>query len=140
MTIERTLTIIKPDGTAQKVVGEVIRRLEAGGFRILGMKMTQLTRAQAQGFYVVHKERPFYKSLTEFMVEGPIVVIALEGENAIARLREMMGPTDSTKAPKGTIRGDFGASIERNVIHGSDSAESATFELKYFFNALELCG
>src|SRR2546425_13231094 len=120
MAIERTLAIIKPDGTAQKVVGEVIRRLETNQFRILGMKMLQLSQLQAQGFYIIHKERPFYKSLTTFMTEGSIVAIALEGENAIARWRDLMGPTDSTKAPKGTIRGDFGASIERDIVHGSD--------------------
>ena len=140
MAIERTLAIIKPDGVAQKVSGEVIRRIEGNSFRILGLRMVHMSPAQAEGFYAVHRERPFFKSLTAFMSEGPVVVLALEGDNAIARWREMMGPTDSTKAPKGTLRGDYGASIERNVVHGSDSAESASYELKYFFNALELCG
>lgn len=136
--VERTLTIIKPDGVASGRIGEIIKRLEANRFRILAIKMLHLTKAQAEGFYIVHKERPFYSSLTTFMSEGPVVVMALQSENAIAKLRDLMGATDSTKAPKGTIRGDFGSSIERNVIHGSDSQASAAFEIGYFFSALEL--
>jgi nucleoside-diphosphate kinase len=136
--MEKTLTIIKPDAVAKGVIGEVIKRLEANQLKIRAMKLVHLTKAQAEGFYIVHQARPFYSSLTTFMSEGPVVIMALEGENAIVRLRNLMGPTDSTKAPKGTIRGDFGTSIERNAIHGSDSPESAAFEIGYFFNALEM--
>ncbi|MBI1745308.1 MAG: nucleoside-diphosphate kinase [Acidobacteria bacterium] len=138
--MERTLTIVKPDGTAQGIVGEVVRRLEANRFKILGMKMIRMSPAQAAGFYLVHQGKHFYESLTAFMSEGPVVVMALEGEAAIGRLRDLMGPTDPKKAPRGTLRGDYGTSIERNVIHGSDSPESVAFEVPYFFNALELCG
>ncbi|MEW5806607.1 MAG: nucleoside-diphosphate kinase [Acidobacteriota bacterium] len=136
--MERTLSIVKPDGVGQKVIGEVIRRFEANGLKILGLKMVHMSKREAEGFYVVHKDKPFYGSLTDFMSSGPAVIMALEGEDAIRKVRDIMGPTDSTKAPKGTIRGDYGFSIEKNIIHGSDSPESAKFEIPYFFNALEL--
>lgn len=135
--MQRTLAIIKPDGVRQKVVGEVIKRLEAAGFRILGIKVVRLTSQQAGIFYAVHRERPFYKSLTEFMSSGPIVPILLEAENAIERLRTLMGATDPSKAAAGTIRKDLASNIEQNVIHGSDSPESARGEISFFFSELE---
>jgi len=137
--MERTLTIIKPDGVAANLVGEVIRRLEAKGLRPAAMKMLRLSPDQAAGFYHVHRERGFFESLVGFMTSGPVVVMVLEGEGAIARLRELMGATDPAKAAAGTIRKDFASSIEKNVIHGSDSPESAEFEVGYFFNRLEIC-
>ncbi len=136
--LERTLAIVKPDGVSKGVIGEIIKRLETNQFKILGLKLIHLSKAQAQGFYIVHKDRPFYDSVTTFMSEGPVVAMVLEAEGAISKLRNLMGPTDATKAPKGTIRGDFGSSIERNIIHGSDSPESAAFEVSYFFSAVEL--
>jgi nucleoside-diphosphate kinase len=136
--VQRTLAIIKPDGVAAGQTGEVIRRYEGAGFRILGLRLIQLTRAQAEGFYAVHRERPFFGSLCDFMTEGPVVVVALEGESAITRLRELMGATDPAKAALGTIRKDLATSIERNVVHGSDSPESAAMEIPYFFSALDL--
>lgn len=135
--MQRTIAIIKPDGVRQKVVGEVIKRLEAAGFRILGIKLVRLTSQQAGAFYAVHRERPFYKSLTEFMSSGPIVPILLEAENAIERLRTLMGATDPSKAAAGTIRKDLASNIEQNVIHGSDSPESAHGEISFFFSELE---
>lgn len=135
--MQRTIAIIKPDGVRQKVVGEVIKRLEAAGFRILGIKLVRLTSQQAGAFYAVHRERPFYKSLTEFMSSGPIVPILLEAENAIERLRTLMGATDPSKAAAGTIRKDLASNIEQNVIHGSDSPESARGEISFFFSELE---
>jgi nucleoside-diphosphate kinase len=137
--MERTLTIIKPDGVAANLVGEVIRRLEAKGLRPAAMKMLCLSPDQAAGFYHVHRERGFFDSLVGFMTSGPVVVMVLEGDQAIARLRELMGATDPAKAAAGTIRKDFASSIEKNIIHGSDSAESAEFEIGYFFNRLEIC-
>jgi nucleoside-diphosphate kinase len=137
--MERTLTIIKPDGVAANLVGEVIRRLEAKGLRPAAMKMLRLSPDQAAGFYHVHRERGFFDSLVGFMTSGPVVVMVLEGDQAIARLRELMGATDPAKAAAGTIRKDFASSIEKNIIHGSDSAESAEFEIRYFFNRLEIC-
>jgi nucleoside-diphosphate kinase len=137
--MERTLTIIKPDGVAANLVGEVIRRLEAKGLRPAAMKLLRLSPDQAAGFYHVHRERGFFDSLVGFMTSGPVVVMVLEGDGAIARLRELMGATDPAKAAAGTIRKDFASSIEKNVIHGSDSPESAEFEIGYFFNRLEIC-
>jgi len=138
MGIEKSLVMVKPDGVAKGAVGDVISRFEKAGFKILGLKMVSMDKKVAQGFYVVHKERPFYNDLTNFMSSGPTAVIALEGEGAIVKIRDMMGPTDSKKALKGTIRGDWGTDVERNAVHGSDSKESADFEIPYFFNRLEL--
>ena len=136
--MERTLSIIKPDGVAKNVIGEVIKRFEANGIKIAAMKMLQLTKTQAQGFYAVHKERPFFNSLTDFMTSGPIVVMVLEGEDVIAKNRELMGATNFKDAKEGTIRRDYATDIEQNVVHGSDAPETATFEIKYFFNDLEI--
>jgi nucleoside-diphosphate kinase len=136
--MQRTLAIIKPDGVSQGVAGNVLARLEAEGFTILGLKMIHMSKKDAEGFYAVHRERPFFESLTDFMSSGPSVVLVLERDNAIAALRDVMGATDPAKAAEGTIRKEFATSIERNVIHGSDSPESASFEIPYFFNALEL--
>ncbi len=136
--MERTLSIIKPDGVAKNVIGEVIKRFEANGIKIAAMKMLQLTKTQAQGFYAVHKERPFFNSLTDFMTSGPIVVMVLEGEDVIAKNRELMGATNFKDAKEGTIRRDYATDIEQNVVHGSDAPETAAFEIKYFFNDLEI--
>ena len=138
MALERTLTIIKPDAVQQGVVGRVVTKIEEAGFRILAARLIHLTPAQAGGFYIVHKDRPFYGSLCAFMTQGPCMPIVLEGEGAIARLREIMGATDPAKAAPGTIRKDFAASIEANAVHGSDSPESAAFEIPYFFGATEI--
>ncbi len=138
--MERTLTIIKPDAVARHMVGEIIERLEKEKFRIVAMKMVHLTMQQAEGFYAVHRRRPFFPSLTKFMTENRIVVMVLEGEEVIGKLRELMGATDPAKAGEGTIRKQFGSSIERNVIHGSDAPETARFEISYFFNAFEIPG
>ncbi len=138
MAIQRTFTIIKPDATAAGHVGEIITELERAGFRILALKKLHLTRAQAEGFYAVHSHRPFFESLVTFMTEGEIVPIALERDNAIAALRDLMGPTNASEAPPETIRGKFGTSIERNAIHGSDAPETAAVELAFFFSRLEL--
>ena len=137
--MERTLTIIKPDGVAANLVGEVVRRLEGEGLRPVAIKMLRLAPDQAAGFYHVHRDRGFFESLMKFMTSGPVVVAALEGEGAVARLREVMGATDPAKAAAGTLRKDFASSIEKNIIHGSDSPSSAAFEIGYFFNSLELC-
>ncbi len=136
--MERTLSIIKPDGVARGVIGEVVKRLEANGLNIIAMKMIHMTKAQAEGFYAVHRERPFFDSLTAFMSSGPAVVMILEGENAISRYRELMGATNYKDAAEGTIRRDFATDIEKNVVHGSDAPETAAFELGYFFNAFEI--
>ncbi|MFC1515153.1 nucleoside-diphosphate kinase [Thermodesulfobacteriota bacterium] len=138
--MERTLSIIKPDGVSRGVVGEVIRRLEAENLKIIAMKMVELTKDQAKGFYAVHKERPFFESVTDFMSSGPAVVMILEGENAISRYRELMGATNFEEAAEGTIRRDFATDIEKNVVHGSDSPETADFEINYFFNCFEIMG
>lgn len=140
MALARTLTIVKPDAVHQRVAGEIIRRFEAEGFRIVAMKMVRLTRQQAEGFYAVHRERPFFASLTRFMSSGPSIPMVLEGEDVVRRLRDVMGATDPAKAADGTIRRAFASSIEHNVVHGSDSPESAAFEIGYFFGGLELCG
>jgi nucleoside-diphosphate kinase len=136
--LERTLSIVKPDAVAAGATGDILSRFEKAGLEIIALKKMRLTEAQAQGFYAVHKERPFFSDLVKFMTEGPIVVSALEGENAIAKNRELMGPTDSTQAEPGTIRGDHGTDIERNAVHGSDAPETARIEIAYFFNAMEV--
>jgi len=138
MAIERSLVMVKPDGVAKGAAGDVISRFEKSGLKLIGLKMIHMEKREAEGFYVVHRERPFYNDLTNFMSSGPAVIIALEGEGAIAKIRDMMGPTDSKKAPKGTIRGDWGTDVEKNAVHGSDSRESASFEIPYFFSRLEL--
>jgi len=137
---QRTLSIVKPDAVAKGATGDILRRFEQAGLQIVALKKVRLTREQAQGFYAVHKERPFYGDLVKFMTSGPIVVSALEGPGAIDRNRELMGPTDSTQAAPGTIRGDFGTDIERNAVHGSDAPETARVEIAYFFNATEILG
>ena len=136
--LERTLAIIKPDAVERGLVGEIIRRIEAERFRIRGLKMVHLTKAQAEGFYAVHRGKPFFESLTTFMSSGPCVVLLLEGEAAISRWREIMGATDPARAAEGTLRRQFGTTIERNAVHGSDAPETAAFEIAYFFNALEI--
>jgi nucleoside-diphosphate kinase len=139
MAVERTLVIVKPDAVAKGVAGRIISRFEEAGLKILAAKWVHLAKAQAAGFYVVHKERPFYPSLCAFMTQGPCLPMVLEGENAINRVRELMGATDPAKAEPGTIRQEFASSIEANAVHGSDSPESAAFEIPYFFDALEIC-
>lgn len=136
--MERTLSIVKPDGVKKNVIGEVIRRFEQKGLRVTGLRLIQLSKQDARNFYVVHKERPFYDSLTSFMSEGPIAVMVLEGENAIATVRETMGATNYKDAAPGTIRADFATDIERNVVHGSDSVTSADYEIPFFFSSLDL--
>ena len=138
MAFERTLTIIKPDAVAKGATGQIIARFEEAGLKVLAAKLVHLSPAQAGGFYIVHKERPFYASLCQFMTSGPCMPIVLEGDGAIARLRDLMGATDPAKAAAGTIRKDFASSIEANAVHGSDSPESAAFEIAYFFGALEI--
>lgn len=138
--MERTLSIIKPDGVSRGLIGEVVKRLENNDIKIIAMKMIQMTQKQAQGFYAVHKERPFFNSLTEFMTSGPVVVMVLEGENVIARYRDLMGATNYKEAAEGTIRKDFATDIEKNVVHGSDAPETAAFEIGYFFNSFEIMG
>ncbi len=137
--MQRTLVIVKPDAVRRKQVGEVIRRFEAAGLTIRALKMVSLERRDAEGFYQVHRERPFFVSLTQFMSSGATVAMVLEGPEAIARVRQLMGATDPAKAEPGTIRRDLATSIEQNVVHGSDSPESAAYEIPYFFTALELC-
>ncbi len=136
--MQRTLAIIKPDAVRQKNTGEILRRLEAAGFKIIGIKMVHLTADRAGAFYAVHKERPFYRSLVQFMSSGPVVPVALEGENAIERLRTLMGATDPAKAAEGTIRKDLASNVEQNAIHGSDSEGSAQTELPFFFSSFDL--
>ena len=136
--MERTLGIVKPDGVARGLIGEVIQRIEGLGLKIVAMKLVHLTKVQAEGFYAVHRERPFFNDLTAFMSSGPAVIMALEGENAIARWRELMGATDYRKAAAGTIRSEFATDIEKNVVHGSDASDTAAFEIGYFFNRFEL--
>jgi len=138
--MEKTLSIIKPDGVARGLIGEVIKRLESNGLKIITMKMLKLTKAQAERFYAVHKERPFFQSLTYFMTSGPVVVMVLEGENAIAKYRDIMGATDYREAAEGTLRRDFATDIEKNIVHGSDSPDTAAFEIGFFFNSFELTG
>ena len=135
---QRTLSMVKPDGVKKGVIGEVIRRFEKEKFRIVAIRMLHLTKREAEGFYAVHRERPFFASLTDFMSSGPIVVMALEGENVIARNRALMGATDPKKADKGTIRADFADNVERNIVHGSDAPETAATEIRYFFSDLDI--
>ena len=139
MTMQRTLAIIKPDAVAKGVAGQILGRIETAGFKVLAVKTIHMTLDQARGFYIVHKDRPFYQSLCAFMTQGPCIPMVLEGENVIQRWRDLMGATDLTKAAPGTIRKDFASSIEANAVHGSDSPESAAFEIPYFFPSLELC-
>ena len=136
--VERTLSIVKPDAVRKHAIGEILRRFEAAGLRLAAAKMLHISADTAARFYVVHKERPFYRSLIAFMSSGPILVSVLEGENAIAKNREIMGPTDSTKAPKGTIRGDFGSDVEQNAAHGSDAPDTAAWEISFFFGQAEI--
>ncbi|MEK6777486.1 MAG: nucleoside-diphosphate kinase [bacterium] len=136
--MERTLSIVKPDGVKKGVLGEVIRRFQAAGIRIAAIKMIHMTKAEAEGFYAVHKARPFFSSLTEFMSSGSCVVMVLEGENVIRKNRDLMGATNPKEAAAGTIRRDFASDIEHNIVHGSDAPETAAFEIGYFFNALEI--
>jgi nucleoside-diphosphate kinase len=138
MPLERTLSIIKPDAVKKNVVGQILARFEGAGLRVVAARMKHLSRAEAEGFYAVHRERPFFKDLVEFMISGPVLVQVLEGENAIARNRDLMGATDPKKAAKGTIRADFAASIDANAVHGSDAPETARFEIGYFFAASEI--
>ena len=138
MAVERTLSIIKPDAVAKNVVGQIYSRFEGAGLRIVAARMTQLSKAQAEGFYAVHKERPFFGELVAFMISGPVMIQVLEGENAMQKNRDLMGATDPKKADKGTIRADFADSIDANAVHGSDSAQNAAIETAYFFPALEV--
>jgi nucleoside-diphosphate kinase len=138
--MEKTLSIIKPDGVSRGLMGEVIKRFENAGIKIAAIKMLHMSKKQAQGFYSVHKDRPFFDSLTDFMCSGPAVVMVLTGENVISKNRDLMGATNYKEAAAGTIRRDFATDIEKNVVHGSDSSESATFEIGYFFNQLEITG
>lgn len=138
MAIERTLSIIKPDGVKRNLVGKILSRFEEAGLRIVAIKRLVMTRQQAEGFYAVHKDRPFFPSLVEYMTSGPVVVSVLEGENAIKKNREIMGATNPKDAAPGTIRADFAESIEANTVHGSDAPETAAFEIRYFFNSSEL--
>lgn len=138
MTIERTFGIVKPDAVAKSAVGGVVDLIEKAGLKIVGLRLMHLTDPQARAFYAVHKERPFFADLVRFMTSGPCVVMAIEGENAVVRYREVMGPTDSRKAPAGTIRNRYGTDIEKNAVHGSDAPETAKVELAFFFSGLEL--
>ncbi len=140
MALERTLSIVKPDGVSRNLIGEVYRRFEQAGLRIVAARMLQLSEREAEGFYAVHRERPFFRDLVRYMTSGPVVVQVLEGESAIARNREIMGATDPKKAAQGTIRADFALSIEQNVVHGSDAPETAAFEIGYFFAATQIFG
>jgi nucleoside-diphosphate kinase len=138
MAVEKTLSIIKPDAVKKNAIGQIIARFEGAGLRIAAARMMHLSRAQAEGFYAVHRERPFFRDLVEFMISGPVLVQVLQGESAIAKNRELMGATDPKKAAKGTIRADFADSIDANAVHGSDSPETARAEIAYFFPAFEV--
>jgi nucleoside-diphosphate kinase len=138
MAIERTLSIVKPDAVAKGATGEILRRIQAAGLEIIALKMVRLDEQRARGFYAVHAKRPFYADLVKFMISGPVVVSVLQGENAIARYRELMGATNPAQAAAGTIRKDFASDIERNAVHGSDAPETARVEIAYFFNATEI--
>lgn len=139
MAIEQTISIIKPDAVAKNAIGEIYSRFEKGGLRIVASKMLHLSQKEAEGFYAVHKERPFFKDLVAFMTSGPVMVQVLEGENAVTRNRELMGATNPKDAAPGTIRADFAESIDENAVHGSDSLENAAIEIAYFFSKTELC-
>lgn len=138
MAVQRTFSIIKPDAVAKNVVGQIISRFEANGLKVVASRMKHLSRGEAEGFYAVHRERPFFKDLVEFMISGPVVLQVLEGENAIAKNRELMGATDPKKADPGTIRADFASSIDANAVHGSDAPETAAIEIAYFFPACDV--
>ena len=138
MPVERTLSIIKPDAVAKNVIGQILARFEAAGLRIVAARMMHLSRGEAEGFYAVHRERPFFRDLVEFMTSGPVLVQVLEGDDAIARNRELMGATDPKKAAKGTIRADFASSIDANAVHGSDASDTARTEISYFFPSSEI--
>ena len=139
MAVERTLSIIKPDAVANNVIGEIYTRFEKAGLQIIAARMKRLSQADAEGFYSVHKERPFFKDLVEFMTSGPVMIQVLEGSGAVQKNRDLMGATDPKKADKGTIRADFAQSIDANAVHGSDSAENAAVEIAYFFPTLDIC-
>jgi nucleoside-diphosphate kinase len=139
MPIERTLSIVKPDGVARNLIGEVLRRLEKAGLRIVAARMMHLSQQEAEGFYAVHRERPFFKDLVKFMTSGPVLVQVLEGEGAIAKNREVMGATDPKKAAPETIRADLASTIDENVVHGSDAPDTAAREIAYFFREIEVC-
>ena len=139
MALERTLSIIKPDAVAKNVIGEIYSRFEKAGLRIVAAKMKHLSRREAEGFYAVHRERPFFKPLVDFMISGPVMIQALEGEGAVLKNRDLMGATDPKKADAGTIRADFAQSIDANAVHGSDAVETAKVEIAYFFAETELC-
>lgn len=136
--MERTLSIVKPDGVKKNIIGEVIRRFEKSGLRVCALRMISLTKKEAEGFYAVHRARPFFGSLTDFMSTGPVVVMVLSGDGAVKKVRDLMGATDPKNAVSGTIRRDFADSIESNIVHGSDGLDTAAFEIGYFFNALEI--
>jgi len=136
--MEKTLSIVKPDGTRKNIIGEVIKRFEQRGLRITALKMLRLSQDEAKLFYIIHREKPFYESLTSFMSEGPIVVMVIEGEHAITMVREIMGATNPKEAAQGTIRSDFATSVEHNIVHGSDSKESAAYEIPFFFSSLDI--
>lgn len=136
--MERTLSIVKPDGVRKNLIGEVLKRFEANGLRAVGLKMISMDKKESEGFYAVHRDKPFFESLTAFMSSGPSVVMVLEGEGAISKVRDLMGATDPKKAKEGTLRRQFASNIEQNIVHGSDGPETAAFEIKYFFNSLEI--
>ena len=140
MAVERTFAIIKPDAVKKKVAGQILARIEASGLEIMAIKKLHLSEQGAKGFYAVHKARPFFGDLVRFMTSGPVVALVLEGDGAIKKWRDLMGPTNSLQAPKGTLRGDFGTDVEQNATHGSDAPETARLEISYFFNASEICG
>ena len=140
MAVERTLSIVKPDAVAKNVIGEILTRFEGAGLQVVAARMTHLSREQAEGFYAVHRARPFFKDLVDFMTSGPVMIQVLEGNNAVQKNRDLMGATDPKKAEKGTIRADFAQSIDANAVHGSDSAENAAVEIAYFFPAVDICG
>ena len=135
---ERTLVIVKPDGVRKRLIGEVIRRFEVEGLKVVAMKMLRLSKAEAEGFYAVHRGKPFFEGLTTFMSQGPVVAMVLEGEGAIERVRTIMGATDPAKAAEGTIRRLYADNVQENIVHGSDSPESAAFEIPYFFSSIEI--
>jgi nucleoside-diphosphate kinase len=139
MAVERTISIIKPDAVAKNVIGKIYSRFEQAGLKIVAAKMMHLSTAQAEGFYAVHKERPFFRDLVDFMTSGPVMIQVLEGEDAVTKNRELMGATNPAEAEQGTIRADFAETIDENAVHGSDSLENAAIEIAYFFSTLELC-
>jgi len=139
MALERTLSIVKPDAVAKNVIGEILARFEKAGLRIVAAKMKHLSRAEAEGFYAVHRERPFFKALVEFMISGPVMIQVLEGDGAIAKNRDLMGATDPKQAAAGTIRADYAQSIDANAVHGSDAPDTAKTEISYFFSGTEIC-